>query len=137
MVNSYVLYCTKNGTISPNDMAISKKYFHDHLVLLLLSIQAFLAIAGSIFILLRLTSSHSAGYVIGYRAALGTRHFQNGTVTGLLAFIGFAFIVLVAHTVLSMRSYHIHRQLAISILGSGILLLVLNIIISNALLVLR
>jgi hypothetical protein len=106
-------------------MASSKKYFHDHFVLLLLSINAFLAIAGSLFILVRLSPS------------LGINAYQNGSIIELLSFVAFALLVLVVHGLLSLRAYKIHRQLAIVILGLGILLLLLTIIISNALLVLR
>ncbi len=118
-------------------MASSKKYFHDHFVLLLLSINAFLAVAGSIFILLRLSTSHGTGYIVQYRASLGIDAFRTGSIVDLLSFIAFALMVLAIHTVLSIRAYHIHRQLAITILSLGILLLVMTIIISNALLVLR
>ena len=118
-------------------MATSKKYFHDHVVLLLLSLQAFLAVAGSIFILLRLGSSHSTNYIVQYRSSLGIDRFQKGSVKELLAFIGFSLIVMVVHTVLSMRTYKIHKHLSAGILAMGILLLILSIIVSNALLVLR
>jgi hypothetical protein len=118
-------------------MATSKKYFHDHLVLLLVSINAFLAIAGSIFILIRLGSSHSASYIVQYRPSLGADAFRTGNVNDLLSFVIFALLILIIHTVLSHRAYHIHRQLAITILSFGILLLVLTIIVSNALLMLR
>jgi hypothetical protein len=123
--------------MNTNYMAISKKYFHDHLVLLLLSINVFLTIVGTIFILIRLSTSHGNGYIIQYRSSLGINDFKTGSVIDLLAFITFAWLVLVTHTMLSLRAYHIHRQLAIAILSLGILLLVLTIIVSNALLVLR
>ncbi len=118
-------------------MAISKQYFHDHLVLLLLSINAFLAIAGSIFILVRLSTSHGTGYIVQYRSSLGINAFKSGSVVELLSFVAFMVLVLGAGTVLSLRIYKIHRQLAITILLLGVLLLVMTIIISNALLVLR
>jgi len=118
-------------------MATPKKYFHDHLVLLLVSINAFLAVAGSIFILIRLSGSHSTSYIVQYRPSLGADAFRTGTVSGLLSFVAFALLVLTAHTILSHRAYHIHRQLALAILALGILLLVLTIIVSNALLMLR
>ena len=57
-------------------MAATKKYFHDHLVLLLLSVNAFLAIAGSVFIVLRLSTSHGTGYIVQYRANLGIDAFR-------------------------------------------------------------
>ena len=118
-------------------MAPSKKYFHDHFVLLLLSINAFLAVAGSIFILLRLSTSHGTGYIVQYRASLGINAFKTGGVADLLSFVAFAALVLAIHSLLSLRAYRIHRQLAIAILSLGILLLSLTIIISNALLMLR
>lgn len=117
-------------------MAHPKKYFHDHLVLVLLSVNVFLAVAGSIFILLRLSSSHGTGYIVEYRS-LGINNFKTGTVLDLLSFVAFAGLALSAHVMLSLRAYRIHRQLAIAILSLGILLLTLAIIISNALLTLR
>jgi hypothetical protein len=106
-------------------------------VLLLLSLNVFAAVAGSIFVLVKLTSTHGNSYIVQYRPSLGADAFKTGSVTDLLAFAAFAVIVLVAHTVLSLRAYQIHRQLALAILGLGILLLVLTVIVSNALLVLR
>ena len=118
-------------------MASSKKYFHDHFVLLLLSINAFLAIAGSIFILVRLSTSHGNGYIVQYRPTLGIDTYTPGSVVELLSFVAFALLVLVVHTMMSLKAYRIHGQLAIANLSLGILLLLLTIIISNALLVLR
>lgn len=118
-------------------MATPKKYFHDHVVLLLLSVNAFLAIAGAILTLVRLSTSHGNGFIVQYRANLGINAFKTGTIVSLLSFVAFAAVVLVAHTMLSLKTYHIHRQLAIAVLSLGILLLCLMVIISNALLVLR
>jgi len=121
-------------------MATNKKYFHDHLVLLLLSITAFLAIAVSIFILVKLGTGHSNGYIVQCRDCSNPNainRFTSGGVANLLAFIGFAALTLGTTTVLSMRAYRIHRQLAIAILALGVLLLILTVIISNALLMLR
>jgi hypothetical protein len=118
-------------------MTISKKYFHDHLVLLLLSINAFLAIAGSIFILVRLSTTHGNGFIVQYRATLGIDAYKSGSVLEIFSLVAFALLVLVVHSVLSLRTYPIHRQLSVAILSLGILLLVLTIIVSNSLLVLR
>ena len=121
-------------------MATPQKYFHDHLVMLLLSINAFLAVGGGLFILLSLSTGHSNGYIIQCRDCSNpeaVNKFTNGTVISLLSFVAFAALVLVSHTVLSFRAYKIHRQLAIAILALGILLLALSVIVSNALLVLR
>lgn len=105
--------------------------------MLLLSATIFLAIALSLFVLLRLGSNHSNGYIVQYRPNLGLDAFKTGNIVGLLSFVGFAILVPVVHTLLSLRTYAIHRQLAIVIMASAILLLILAIIVSNALLVLR
>ena len=120
-------------------MATSKQYFHDHLVMLLLSINAFLALGAAIFVLLSLGSSHSSGYIVQCRDCSNTsavNRFTNGSITSLLGFAVFAVLVLAVHSSLSFRAYKIHRQLAIAILALGILLLALTVIVSNALLVL-
>ena len=118
-------------------MAAPKKFFHDHLVLLLLSINAFLTLALTVLVLLRLGSSHSTGYIVQYRSSLGIDAFKSGSVAELFSFIGFGVLVLITHSVLAMRSYHVRRQVSLAILALGGLLLVLAIIISNALLTLR
>lgn len=121
-------------------MANPKKYFHDHIVLVLLSIMVFLAVGSSLFMLIRLSSGHSSTYIVQCRDCSNPQainKFTNGSVLGLISFIFFSLLVMVANTMLSLSAYKIHRQLAIAILSLGILLLILTIIISNALLVLR
>jgi hypothetical protein len=118
-------------------MVASKKYFHDHFVLLLLSINAFLAGLAVIFIALRISTSHGNDYIVQYRPSLGLDSYKSGSVLELVGFIGFALVVIVINSTLSYKVYKIHRQLAIVVLSLGILLLVLTIIISNALLLLR
>jgi hypothetical protein len=118
-------------------MATPKKYFHDHVVLLLLSINAFLAFSSVILVLARLSQSQGSSYIVQYRSSLGINAFKTGGVSDLLSFILFALLVLGLHTVLSMRTYPVNRHVAIVILALGILLLLLTIIISNALLALR
>lgn len=119
-------------------MGEQTKYFKDHLVLLLVSINSFLAVASILFILIRLlSSSHVSGYIVQYRPSLGVNSYQTGGGTQLIAFMLFAALALGINITLSIRAYKIHRQLAVAILSLGILLIVLSIIISNALLYLR
>lgn len=118
-------------------MTIPKKYFHDRLILLLLSINVFMAFLAAVWVLFKLDSGRSAGYIVQYRSSLGISALKTGTAGELIAFIGFAVMVLVIHTVLSMRAYPIKREVSVIILALGILLLVMSMIVSNALLVLR
>lgn len=117
-------------------MHIPKRYFHDRIVLLLLSINTFLATIGIISILVRLDTARTTGHIIEYRSQLGLSAFRSGTASAILYFILFAVIVLVFHTVLSMRVYSLRRHFAIAVLGMAVLLLSLSLLVSNALLVL-
>jgi hypothetical protein len=118
-------------------MATPKKYFQDHLILLLLSTNAFLALSGIALVLARLSAGHGDSYIVQYRSSLGINAFQSGGVSDLLSFVLFMLLVVGVHTMLSIRVYAIHRHLAVVILSLGILLALLAIIISNALLALR
>lgn len=121
-------------------MNIPQKYLHDRLVLLLLSINVFLALAATIFMLLQLGARHTSDYIVQCRDCSNISYvgrFTHGGVSELLSFIVFALIVVVVHTTLSVRVYRIHRQLSVTVLALGVLLLLLTVIVSNALLVLR
>ena len=118
-------------------MQTPKRYFHDRTVLLLLSVSTFLVLLSTLLILWRLGNNHSNGYIVQYRANLGISAFQTGRVSDLLAFTVFSILVLVVHAILSIRIYPVQRQFAITILGLGVLVLLVALIVSNALLVLR
>ena len=115
---------------------LSKKYLHDKLILLLASVNVFLAFLCAVLVILRLGSGQG-GYIVQYRANLGISAFKTGSLSGLLEFIAFAAVVVIGNLALSMRAYLIRRELSVVILSLGALLLVLAIIVSNALLVLR
>ena len=117
-------------------MTIPKQYLKDRLALLLVSINVFLTLLLTSLILLRLDTSHNS-YIVQYRSDVVINAFKSGGSIDILSFIFFGLLVLVLNTLISVRAYLIHRQLAIIILGLGTLLLVIAIIVSNALLVLR
>lgn len=119
-------------------MPATHKYFHDKAILILLGVNYFLAFFSSILILLRLgNNGQASNYIIQYRSNLGITAFKTGNVINLLSFIVFAVLVAAVHTVLSIKTYHIKRELSVIILSFGIVLLLIAIIVSNALLVLR
>ncbi len=117
-------------------MTIPKQYMRDRLVLLMASINVFLTFLLSVLTLLRLDTGHSS-YIVQYRSDATINAFKSGSSIDLFGFIVFGLLILVFNTVISMRVYLIHRQLAVTVLGLTTLLLVLAIIVSNALLVLR
>ena len=117
-------------------MPIPKKYLHDKLILLLVSSNVFLAFVCAILVFLRLNVGQSAdGYIVEYRSNLGISAFKAGNVTGILSFVVFAVLIVILNIILSVRMYHIRKQLSVAVLAAGVLLLLLTIIVSNALLV--
>lgn len=104
--------------------------------MLLLGVNAFLAVLTILSVLFRLQGSGD-GYIVQYRANLGISAFKTGDVSQILSFAAFAVFVLAFHSVLSWRTYHLHRQLAVLILALGTLLLLLGALVSNALLTLH
>lgn len=118
-------------------MESSKKYFQDKLVLLLVSSNVFLVFLCITLIFFRVGQGGGEGYILEYRSNLGISAFTRGNITGILSFVGFSMLVAIVNIALSIRTYRIKRMLAVALLGSGILVLLLAIIISNALLVLR
>jgi len=118
-------------------MAIPKSYIHDRAVLLLLTISVFLAVLGSLLVILKFDPGRNQGYIVQYRASLGISGYKVGRGSDLLGFVAFFAIILAMNIVLSTRIYNIHRQFAVTTLSLGVLLLVLGIIVSNTLLVLR
>lgn len=118
-------------------MTISKRYLQDRLILLLLSINTFLAVLTSVWVIFKLDPGRSAGYIVQYRASLGISALKTGSMTDIIAFIGFAILILALHVVLSIKAYPIRREVAVITLVLGVLLLLIDLIVSNALLVLR
>lgn len=118
-------------------MHVPKKYLHDKLVLLLVSINAFLAFLVVAVVLLRAGIGKGAeGYIVQYRGNLGLSAFQKGDVLSVVSFILFAFLVLIINIIISMRIYNLRRTLSLAMLASGVLVLLLTVIVSNALLAL-
>ncbi|MEK7153704.1 MAG: hypothetical protein AAB834_07155 [Patescibacteria group bacterium] len=118
-------------------MHIPKKYLHDKFVLLLVSINAFLAFLCIVLILLRAGIGQGVdGYIVEYRANLGLSAFQKGSIISIFSFVFFVLVTTAMNVVLSIRTYQLRRTLSLTLLGLGVLILLLSIIVSNALLAL-
>jgi hypothetical protein len=118
-------------------MQIHKKYFHDRLILLLISVNAFLTIFTSLLILLRLDNQETQMYITSYRSNLGLNAFSAGDVNDMIMLIIFAVLTFVAPLLISMKAYTIKRYYSVLALSLALLILVLTFFVSNALLGLR
>ncbi len=117
-------------------MHIPKTYFHDRLILLLLSCSLFVTVLNTLLTLLRLDSSRGS-YIVQYRGNLGLSAYKAGDSTTFIAFVIFGLMIFAFQIILGMRVYKIHRQYAVIVSALSLLLLVLTLIVSNSLLALR
>lgn len=114
-------------------MHIPKNYFHDRAILFLLTVNSFVVVLSSLSIMFRLGSNRD-GLTGQYRSNLGLKSFIPGDTSVFVGFMLFLVFVLVFHTVMSMRVYHIRHHFSRAILALGLLLIVSAAIVSNALL---
>jgi hypothetical protein len=120
-------------------MNIPKKYFQDKLILLLLSVNAFIVLLTLVLIALRIGSGHS-DYIVQCRDCSNLQaisRFAKGGITEILAFMIYSVVIMAIHSILSVRLFRINRQLSVVVLALGTMLLVTSLIVSNALLFLR
>lgn len=118
-------------------MNTPKRYIHDRLVLLLLTANTFFAILTTAIIALRYSGLRSEGFIVEYRPSLGLiSGYIRGNKISILSFAVFALMILVIHTVLSIKVYPIRRHFALVVLGMGLLLILLALVISYSLLLL-
>lgn len=113
-----------------------KKFFHDRFVLLMLTVNLFLAFIAVTLILLNLGDT-SNSYIQSYRANLGLNAYKVGGVEHIISFVVFTVMVLVGHFIISLRLHSIRRHASWAIMLLAALLLILCILVSNSLLRLR
>ena len=115
-----------------------KRYFYDKSVLLLLSVSIFLVVVIVINISFRIANGQGVGdYFVQYRSTAGIGAFTTGSMFDIVQFVLFTLLVQIIALVLSVRTYIIKRELSLTVLSFGILLLLITAIVSNALLALR
>ena len=115
-------------------MATPKRFIHDRVVLLLLSVNTFFAVLISVLIAFALTGGTDQVYVIEHRPRLGLSANRIGDTTQMMSLIVFVALVLVFNTVLSAKTYPLRRNLAVVILAMATLLILMAGVISSFLL---
>lgn len=114
-------------------MPTVKTYFQDRLILLILSINTFLAIALAITSLLSINDS-DAGYIKEFRADLGLDGYKAGGVFDMLAFALFSIILYAFQAYTSLKIYHIRRHISLVILLLAMIVYIFSLMVINALL---
>jgi hypothetical protein len=117
-------------------MHIPKNFFHDRIILVLLSSSLFVMILNTLLTILRLDSSRGS-YIVQYRSNLGLSAYKPGDSSTFISLIAFGVVIFLLQILLSMRAFKINRYYAIAIACLCLLLLILALIVSNSLLALR
>lgn len=117
-------------------MTDTRRFFHDRVVLFLLTINGFLALVNVVVILLRLGGAGD-NYIQSYRSNLGLSAITVGGVGELVSFVIFAVGVFVISLFFAMQFHKIRVVSSWIVMILTTLLLILNFIVANALLDLR
>jgi hypothetical protein len=115
-------------------MTTPKRYIHDRIVLTLLTVNTFFASLIAVKVILSLSGNSTKLRIIEHRPSLGLSANKIGTTAQMASFIVFPLAVLLFHTLLSIRVYHLRRRFAHVVLAMGTLLIILTGVVSYFLL---
>ena len=118
-------------------MDISKKFLHDRLVLLLVTVMAVLLAIGILSVLIRFDISKNPTTIVAWRPNISGSSYQSGKPIDIYILAAFMAIIAAAAVVLGSRIYSLRRSIALFILASANFLLILSAIVANALISLQ
>lgn len=117
-------------------MSKPRPFFHDRLVLLLLTVNAVLAIFAAITAVLPIMDS-SGAFIGEYRSNLGLDAYRAGGALDMVSFAVFVILVYGFQLFTSLRLYEIKKSVSLVVLMLTSVLLIFTLIVTNALLELR
>jgi hypothetical protein len=112
---------------------LPKKFLHDRLVLLLMTIMAVLVVIGVSVVLLRFDVSRNPTTIVAYRPNVSGTQYLSGKPVDIYSMAVFMVFSSVAAIIISSRIYRANRYATLFILGSTIFLLILATIVANSL----
>ena len=114
-------------------MDIPKKFLHDRVVLLLMTIIAILVVVGVSVVLLRFDVSRNPTTIVAYRPNVSGTQYLSGKPIDIYSLAIFMILTSVAAIVISARVYEVKKPAAMFLLGSTVFLLILSTIVANSL----
>jgi len=118
-------------------MELSKKFLHDRIVLVLITLIAIFVVVGVSVVLLRFDISKNPTTIVAYRPNISGSSYQSGKPIDIYSLAAYIAVTAVAAVVLSARIYTVKRSVSLFILSSAVFLLALATIVSNALISLQ
>lgn len=106
-------------------MELPKRFLHDRMVLLLVTIIAVLLAIGLSIVLLRFDPSKNPTTTVAYRQNVAGINYQSGKPIDIYTLAVFMLLIAIGSVYLSSRVYLIRRNAAIFLLAGTIFLLIL------------
>ena len=114
-------------------MEIPKKFLHDRLVLLLLTIIAILVVVGVSLVLLRFDVSRNPTTVVAYRPNISGTQYISGKPIDIYSLAIFMVLTSAAAIAIAARVYEVKKPAAMFLLSATVFLLILSTIVANSL----
>ena len=115
-------------------MNSKNKYFHDRVILLLLSFNVLISLLSSLVILLRLVNLPTDYYpFVQGRFPSGQKIYNTGSIVSLYSLVVFILLMLGINSFLSYKTYPYKKDFSIIILSLSLLLVVLTYLVSQSL----
>ena len=114
-------------------MEQSKKFLHDRLVLLLITIIAVLVVIGVSIVLLRFDVSRNPTTVVAYRPNVSGTQYISGKPIDIYSIALFMLLISAAAIIISSRIYEVKKPAAMFLLSSTVFLLILSAVVANSL----
>jgi len=112
---------------------IPKKFLHDRLVLLLVTVIAVLVVVGVSVVLLRFDVSRNPTTVVAYRPNVSGTQYLSGKPIDIYSLAIFMILTSAAAILISSRIYVVKKPAALFLLSSTVLLLILSTVVANSL----
>jgi hypothetical protein len=114
-------------------MDIPKKFLHDRLVLLLLTIIAVLVVIGVSLVLLRFDISRNPTTIVAYRPNVSGTQYLSGKPIDIYSLALFMVLTSAGAIAISARVYESKKPAAVFLLSSTVFLLIMSTIVANSL----
>ncbi len=110
------------------------KFFHDRVVLLLLSFNTLISLSAGLIILLKLINLPSDYYpFVQGRFPSGQKIYSTGSVASLYSLVIFILLMLLFNSFLSYKTYPYKKNFSLVVLSLSLLLVVLTYLVSQSL----
>lgn len=118
-------------------MELPKKFLHDRIVLILVTLMAVLLAIGVTTVLVRFDISKNPTTITAYRPSFSGSVYSYGRPIDIYNLAMFMVVVAVSAVILSGQLYNLRRSISLFILSSANFLLLLSAIVANALISLQ